>query len=176
MKNQINLSIQTLQEVQKKLQKKENNLKNNIKLATIDLMETTYELLIELYKNNNLINHTNTLYRELIDDGNGFRIWTNDWIVIFNEYGTGVKGSGTHPNSMNYKYNIDSKYKDKNGKWVYFNKTIDSFVTTQGMVAKHMFYDAEEIIKRYIKDYYNHAITCTLNDEQYQSFRSSLRK
>ena len=60
MKNQINLSVQSLQEFQKKIQKIESRLKNNIKLATMDLMETTYELLIELYKNNNLKNHINT--------------------------------------------------------------------------------------------------------------------
>ena len=74
MKNQINLSVQSLQEFQKKLQKIESRLKSNIKLATMDLMETTYELLIELYKNNNLKNHINTLHKEIISDGNGFRI------------------------------------------------------------------------------------------------------
>lgn len=176
MKNQINLSVQSLQEFQKKLQKIESRLKSNIKLATMDLMETTYELLIELYKNNNLKNHINTLHKEIISDGNGFRIWTNDWIVIFNEYGTGIIGSGTHPNSTGYQYNLQSQYKDKYGRWVYFNKKTESFITTKGMKAKHMYYDAEQIIKKYIGEYYNYAITCSVNDEQYQKFRNSLKE
>lgn len=172
----MNLSQKSIQELVKKLKKIENRLKFNIKLATKDLMEITYLLLVENFNLNNLSNHINSLKCTLIDNGNGFKIWTNDWIVIFNEYGTGIKGIDTHPDPGNYKYNIQSKYKDDKGRWKYYDKKRDKFFTTSGMKSKHMFYDVEEIIKNHLKDLYSSAINCSINDEQYNSFLTSIRE
>ena len=171
----MSLSKASIQESIKKIQRISDRLPKNIILATKDLMDASYDLLVEYYKKENLSNHISTLNKEIISDGYGFRLWTNDWIVIFNEYGTGVVGEGTHPDPKDYKYNIKTQYKDSTGKWVYFNDDLDSFITTRGMRAKHMFYDLEEQIKLYASKFYETAIECSLNDEQYQSFRESLR-
>ena len=138
-------------------------------------MEVSYDTLVKVYKENNLSNHINTIHKEITEKGFGFRIWTDDWVVIFNEYGTGVVGSGTHPNPGVYKYNVESKFKDQLGRWVYYNDDVDSYVTTAGMRAKHMFYDVESAIKKYAKEFYQTAIHLSINDKQYQSFRETLR-
>lgn len=138
-------------------------------------MDATYNLLVEIYNNQNLSNHIDTLNKEITDDGYGFRIWTEDFVVIFNEYGTGIVGDGTHPNPNGYKYNIKTEYKDSSGRWVYYKSDDNSFYTTKGMEAKHMFYDVEEQIKKYASDFYKTAINCAITDEQYKSFRDSLR-
>jgi len=137
-------------------------------------MNLSYNLMIEIFKRTNLSNHIKNLNKEITDNGYGFRIWTNDWVVIFNEYGTGIVGSGTHPNSQNYQYNIQTSYKDKNGRWVYYNEDIESYVSTYGMKAKHMFYDLEVMLKEKMKEFYSIATECAINDEQYQSFINSL--
>lgn len=137
-------------------------------------MEATYEALVEVFKDNNLSNHVDSLNKEITDNGYGFRIWTNDWIVIFNEYGTGVSGEGTHPNPKNYAYNIQTEYKDEFGRWTYYNDDIGSFVTTSGMPAKYMFYTVEQLIKENASSFYKSAINLAINNEQYQSFRKSL--
>lgn len=138
-------------------------------------MNATYESLVEIFKDNNLSGHVESINKEITDNGSGFRIWTNDWIVIFNEYGTGVKGEGTHPNPKGYTYNIKTKYKDELGRWVYFNNKTENFVTTSGMVSKHMFYDLEQILRENVKEFYNVALKLSINNKQYQAFRISLR-
>lgn len=137
-------------------------------------MENTYEILMQVLDSNNLSNHKNNVKKEMIDNNTGFRIWTNDWVIIFNEYGTGIVGSGTHPNPKNYEYNRSSDKKDEQGRWIYFNEHVNSYLTTSGMIAKHMFYDIEEAIKKYGKGFYSSAINLALNDKEYESFRESL--
>ena len=174
--NQIitNLSPKSIQEATIQLQKIKNRFQQNIKLATYDLMNLSYNLMIEIFEKTNLSNHIKNLNKEIIGNGYGFKIWTDDWVVIFNEYGTGIIGSGTHPNPQNYQYNIQTSYKDKNGRWVYYNDDIESYISTYGMKAKHMFYDLEILLKEKMKEFYSIATECAINDEQYQSFRNSL--
>lgn len=171
----MELSKSSIKNTIKKLQNIKNRTEQNMKLATIDLMNATYETLIKVLQENNLSKHINSINKEITFNGLGFRIWTNDWIIIFNEYGTGIKGQGTHPNSGDYQYNVKSQYKDEKGRWVYFNDDIDSFVTTSGMRAKHMFYDVQEALNKYAKEFYSSAINLAINDKQYQSFRNSLK-
>lgn len=146
-----------------------------MKLATIDLMNVTYDTLVKVLQVNNLSKHVSSINKELTNNGFGFRIWTTDMIIIFNEYGTGIKGEGTHPNPKDYKYNIQSEFKDENGRWVYYNDETGSYVTTSGMPAKHMFYDVEQALNKYAKQFYSTALNLALNDKQYQKFRNSLR-
>lgn len=171
----MNLSKKGIQETIKILQKINNRTEENMKLATKNLMEVTYETLVNVFNENNLSNHIESINKEITNNGLGFRIWTNDWIVIFNEYGTGIVGEGTHPKPNNYQYNVNTEFKDKFGRWVYFNENTNHFITTSGMPAKHMFYDVQELLNKYAKEFYSTAINLSLNDKQYQSFRNSLK-
>lgn len=171
----MQLSKKSIQETIAKVREIKNRTDENMKLATVSLMEATFESLVNVFKDNNLSNHINSLQKEINNNGYGFRIWTDDWIIIFNEYGTGIKGEGTHPNPSGYSYNIKTEYKDEFGRWVYYNDKTDSFITTSGMPAKHMFYDVEQLLKENAKEFYSTAVKLAINNEQYQTFRSSLR-
>ena len=170
----MDLSGKKIQEITKKLQNIENRIPENIKLATRDLMNVTYETLMQVFDANNLSNHKSAVQKDMIDNDMGFKIWTNDWVIIFNEYGTGIVGSGTHPNPKNYEYNKSSDSKDSQGRWIYFNEHANSYLTTSGMPAKHMFYDVEEAINKYAKEFYSSAINLALNNEKYHEFKKSL--
>ena len=147
----MELSKKSIQETIQRLQRIENKTQENFILATKDLMEAVYQALIDVFNSNNLSNHISSLNKELTDGGLGFRIWTNDWIVIFNEYGTGVKGEGTHQNSDGYKYNehkrteTEEKLNIPNNYWIYYKD--GDFYITNGMEAKHIFYDTEQTLK-----------------------------
>lgn len=172
----MNLSKKNIQKTIQKLEKVKNRTYKNFLLVTEDLMEITYQTLVDIFKNNNLSNHIGSLNKELINNGLGFRIWTNDWIVIFNEYGTGIKGIGTHPNPNNYEYNIKTEFKDEFGRWTYYNDDVGQYVTTNGMPAKHMFNDVENLLNECAKEFYSSAINLALDDKQYQTFRTSLKR
>ena len=47
---------------------------------------------------------------------------------------------------------ILSEFKDEFGRWIYYNDDLDSYITTSGMRAKHMFYDVEQAIRKYAKE------------------------
>lgn len=138
-------------------------------------MEATLSTLNEYFKQNNLSNHFQNVNGELLFDGYGFRVWTDDWVIIFNEYGTGIKGQGTHPNPDGYQYNVPSDSKDSQGRWVYRNKD-GEYRTTSGMEAKHIFYDIQQELNKYASDFLSTAINKSLKDEEYQSFKVSLRE
>ncbi len=167
------MSTKSIQEAIARLQRVEIRTKENIRLATEDLMYATYNLLCNILKENNLSNHIGSIQVEITDGGFGFRIWTNDWIIIFHEYGTGIVGSNSpHPNpTISWVY-------DKNGHgekgWKYRKKD-GTYGWTRGLPSKHIFYDVEQEIKKYAKDFYQTAINLAITDEQYQSFKNSLR-
>lgn len=170
----MELSKTSIQKTIKKLQNIKSRTSENMKLATIDLMGITFETLKKVLIANNLSNHIDEVKKEITNNGLGFRIWTTDMIIIFNEYGTGITGEGTHPEPKNYKYNVQSKFKDEKGRWVYYNDETLSYVTTDGMQAKHMFYDVEQALNSYASQFYSTAVNLALNDKQYQKFRKSL--
>lgn len=175
----MELSKKSIQEVIQRLQRIENRTQENFMLATKDLMEATYQALVDVFNSNNLSNHINSINRELTNDGLGFRIWTNDWIVIFNEFGTGISGQGTYPSSTCYSYNSHKPTEKEielnipENHWIYYKD--GKFYITSGMPAKHMFYDVERLLNEYVKEFYQSAIKLAINDEQYQSFKASLR-
>ena len=176
----MELSKKSIQQAIQRLQKIENKIVGNVELATKDLMKATLQMLEDIFVENNLGNHIDSLKSELIENGTGFRIWCNDWIVIFNEYGTGVRGEGTHPNPNGYKYNqhkrteTEEKLHIPENYWLYYKD--GNFYITNGMEAKRMFYDTEQALKEVAKEFYNVAINRAINDEQYQSFKTSLRR
>lgn len=128
-------------------------------------MYATYNELIKLLEENNLGNHTGSVITEISSDRLGFKIYSNDWILVFHEFGTGI-------------YNErESKTK---GAWTYYNEKYTNekgthFFTTYGMPAKHIFYEVEEALKETAKEFYSVALNCALKDESYQNFKKSLR-
>ena len=154
-----------MEEAVKKLQSIENKTKENFQEATKDLMNATYEELIKLLNENNLSNHVSSVKAELSSDKLGFKIYTNDWIIVFHEFGTGIYNSNKVTTNHSWTY-----YNEK-----YTNSRGTHFFTTIGMPPKHIFYEVEESLKEVAKEYYSVALNKALKNESYQSFKESLR-
>lgn len=86
-----------------------------------------------------------------IPTGREGRVYTNLEYAPYVEFGTGVKGNGTYP------YSIDGftlTYKDKG--WCYYSDKLDKWIYTKGQVAQPYMYPAlknnEKRIKQIFKD------------------------
>ena len=114
--------------------------------------------MVEIFEKNNLQNHVGEIHSELTHGGLGFRIWTKDWVVFFNEYGTGI-------------YNLNGI--TTNHKWVYCKD--DTFYTTIGQRPKFMFSTLDKEIRRVIGDEYRTCIHLAWSQKSYEDFRASMR-
>ena len=121
-------------------------------------MLITYLRLVEEFKNNNLENHIDSIKYELINDGNGFKIFCNDWVVFFNEYGTGI-------------YN--SLGGGRQDPWTYFKD--GEFFTTQGQRPKFVWLAVKRELEQVAREYYDIALKYAVEQKSYEDFKSSLR-
>ena len=90
-------------------------------------------------KNNITLHHENIYYKydKTINEG---RVWTDDIVIIFNEFGTGIKGSQDEwANAMGYQVNLSGKGEEG---WRFYNEEHDYGGLTHGIVSKHMFINA----------------------------------
>lgn len=72
------------------------------------------------------------------------KVYTNLYYAAYVEYGTGPKGSGTHPNANGINYKSES--------WKYYNEAIGKIVTTEGQEAHRYMYNAVRDLERdYVK-------------------------
>lgn len=121
-------------------------------------MLITYLKLCEAYKANNLSNHIQTIKYELIKGGKGFRIQSDDWVVFFNEYGTGIY------NDNGVQTNLWTYYKAEEGK----------FYTTQGQRPKHIWRDIEAELREQAQGMYKTAISYALEQKSYSEFAGKI--
>ncbi len=157
--------------------------RKNINIFSSDDIESTRKMLDELsnyLSSNQMIEElTNMAYGEVIKNvseysknhlgtintevaGNVGRVYTNDSVLIYNEYGTGVVGSqNPHPETDGWQYDINSHgdigwwYQD-NGEWHW----------TKGLPARQGFYDAREKMKQIVGDKINLTIEKIFNYEK----------
>lgn len=91
-------------------------------------------------------NHISNIFMDFT--GNEGRVYTNDEVLIYNEYGTGIVGyKAPHPNTINgkeiFRYNTEGQdgkggwWYEENGDWHY----------TQGLPARQGFYLSREELK-----------------------------
>ena len=150
----MELSKQSLEKAIKQINKFKTNfqagIKNSIKVAT----EAMYNKVLEHCYENGIENHTDAIHWDYDDEKNVGRVWTYDWVIIFNEMGTGIVGSGSpHPNPngsfKNWKYDVN-EHGEKGWK---YPKSDGSYGWTQGLPSRHMFFDAFEDIKNELGEY-----------------------
>ena len=143
-----------MEEARKQILKFKDNYKkginNSIKAAT----EAMYEKVLQHCYENGISRAEDVVHWEYNDETNVGRVWTNDWVIIFNEMGTGIVGSqNQHPNPSpafkGWKYDVN-EHGDMG--WRY-PKPDGTYGWTRGLPSRHMFYDAFEDIKNELGDY-----------------------
>lgn len=149
---QTNLSASQVNQLKKQLEKlKEaynNGCKNLVEYATRRL----YELFVENCKIHNIESPENRIQFEYIKETNIGRVFTDDIVIIFNEFGTGIKGvQDEWANQYGYIVNKSGKGEfgwwyptDENDpnpyKWLDPNGQLRAL--THGLESRHMLYDA----------------------------------
>lgn len=130
------------------------NFNNSIKQGSLNAVEHLTLAFFESVKShcysNNVVNDVDDIHYDYNNATNIGRVYTSNYVVIFNEMGTGIVGSNNpHPNpKLEWKYDVNN-HGEKG--WIYKKKD-GSYGWTKGLPAKHMFYDAFEEIKAEAKD------------------------
>ncbi len=114
---------------------------------------------------NGINNHTDNIYAEYDEATNTGRIYTNDFVIIFNEMGTGITGKNNpHPNPSkdftNWKYDVN-EHGEKG--WRY-PKEDGTFGWTKGLPSRHMFYDTYNQLKDILGETISVEIAKTMDD------------
>lgn len=148
----MELSIESLNKAKKLLQNFENNYKQGIKNAIKTATEAMYNKVLQYCYDNGISNHTDAIHWEFDEDKNIGRVWTNDWVLIFNEMGTGIVGSeNPHPKLGTWRYDVN----EHGEKGWFYPKEDGTYGWTRGLPSRHMFYSAFEDIKNEIGEYVN---------------------
>lgn len=146
-KQSLEKSIRLLNEFKNNYQK---GIHNSIKVAT----EAMYNKVLEHCYENGIYLHTDAIHWDYDDNTNTGKVWTYDWVLIFNEMGTGIVGSeNPHPSSdgifKNWKYDVN-EHGEKGWK---YPKKDGTYGWTSGLPSRHMFYSAFEDIKNELGNY-----------------------
>ena len=145
----IELSKQSLERAEKLIKEFANEYEQGIKDAIRTATEAMYEKVLEYCHDSEIYNHIDAIHWEYDEETNVGRVWTNDWVLLFNEYGTGIVGSqNPHPNANGWKYDMN----EHGERGWYYPKGDGTYGWTKGLPSKHMFYDAFEDIKDLIGD------------------------
>ena len=136
----VSLNKQSLQKASKKLKQFGKNLKSNIEIDIEKVTKKLYDKIIENCKDNNITIHDSNIYWEYDKNTNIGKVWTDDIVIQFNEFGTGIMGTqDSWANTFNYKVNQSGKGDEG---WFFENKDHLYKGITHGIESKHMFYNA----------------------------------
>lgn len=147
-----NLSINQIQQLKNQITKLkeayDRGCENLVQYAT----ERLYELFVQNCEKYNIENSDSRINYSYNINAKIGRVWTDDMVIIFNEFGTGIKGTQDEwADSYNYKVNASGKGEqgwwyptdelDPNPhKWKDDNGQLRAL--THGLDSRHMLYDA----------------------------------
>lgn len=135
----IELSDQSLEKARKELQKFKESYSLAIKNIIRNATEKAYDKVIDYCIQGNLGEYTSKIFCEYDYENNVGRIWSDDLVIILNEFGTGIVGTqDAYADAHNYTVNMSGK--GESG-WAFPTKD-GGFKWTHGIKSKHMFYQA----------------------------------
>lgn len=147
----MELSTKSLNEAKKQLQDFADSYKrgisNSIKAAT----EGLYQKVLFYCYENRLGEYVGDIHWEYDEQKNIGRVWvtstgenSDGFIIILNEFGTGIKGTQDEYASQ-HGYTVNESGKGEQG-WAFPTKN-GEFKWTHGIESRHMFYQAFQDIK-----------------------------
>ena len=115
-------------------------VQDGTQLGIEETLKETYEFICNKMKANNLEDHVSSVEWKYDSLKNSGYIKTNDIVIIFHEFGTGIKGTQDEwANAFDYQVNQSGK--GEKG-WFFYNKKNNYGGITHGLVSKHIFYEA----------------------------------
>lgn len=126
-------------------------LNEGVSLGVEEATVKLYDLIIKNCAENNITLHHQYIYCEYDKIKHEGRVWTDDIVIIFNEFGTGIKGTQDEwANELGYQVNASGKGEEG---WSFYNKEHNYGGITHGIRSKHMFINAlQEIEPELAKD------------------------
>lgn len=113
-----------------------NGVNLGIENATIEC----YELICKKLAENNLSNHIGNVAMRYDRETKTGKISTTDIVIIFHEFGTGIKGTQDEWASL-FDYTVNASGKGEKG-WYFKNETNGYEGITHGLTTKHIFYES----------------------------------
>lgn len=121
------------------LRKIERNFEKSVNDGLRKTTEVAYKRVIDNASYNHIVNHLGSINYEYDSKSKVGRVWSNDPVIIYNEFGTGIVGTQDEwANKFGYQVNASGKGE---AGW-YYPKEDGSFGFTHGLPSRHMFYDA----------------------------------
>lgn len=140
VKLQANLSKNSLNNLIKEVELYGKNLQQGIKLGVSDCTELLYKTIIKKMSECNLDSKTDKVYQKYDKATNVGKVYTNDIVIMFHEFGTGIKG--TQDDWANtFDYTVNASGKGESG-WYFYNEEHNYGGITHGLTTKHIFYNS----------------------------------
>lgn len=161
----MELSQKNLKEAKKQLldirKAYEKGIGNAIEKATVEL----YNFVIAYCQEYGIENDIKDIQYKYDETTNAGRVWTHNWVIIFNEMGTGITGKqNPHPNPSepfkSWKYDVN----EHGEKGWYYPKGDGTYGWTKGLPSRHMFNSAFEDMKQEFGDIVSVEIRKTVGD------------
>lgn len=147
-----NLSVNQIEQLKKQIEKIKQALNNGCEDFVEYATQRLYELFVKNCKTHNISNPEGRIYIDYDKETKIGRVYTDDMVIIFNEFGTGIKGTQDEWANL-YDYQVNQSDKGLMGWWY---PTDDSDpnphkwktpngelrALTHGLDSRHMLYDA----------------------------------
>lgn len=155
----IELSSKSLREAKKLLQDFEDSYKKGIRNSIKAATEGLYKKVLAYCYENRLGEYVDGIHWEYDESKNIGKVWVNNdgeessgFILILNEFGTGIKGVQDEYASK-HGYQVNESGKGETG-WA-FPTQDGKYKWTHGIPSRHMFYQAFQDIKEEFGDIVN---------------------
>lgn len=140
------LSTNSFRHLAKQVELYKERVNKGVGLGVKEATERLYELIIKNCEENNITIHHSNIYYDYDSTKNVGRVWTDDIVIIFNEFGTGIKGTQDEwASSLGYEVNASGK--GEKG-WYFYNQEHNYGGLTHGIRSKHIFYNALQEIEK----------------------------
>ena len=133
------------------LKKIEKSFEKSVDEGLKKTTEVAYKRVIDNASYNHIDNHLSSIEKEYDSSSKTGKVFSNDPVIIFNEFGTGIRGTQDEwADKFGYQVNASGKgesgwfyptnEEDDNPYKHYYNGQLYGF--THGLPSRHMFYDA----------------------------------
>ena len=137
-----NLSRNSFKQIVKELKDYKMKLNKGAELGIEEASLKLYDLILEKMDSYNLSDHKGEVKHEKITIGRhqAYKVYTNDIVIMFHEFGTGIKGTNDKW-ANTFGYIVNASGKGEKG-WYFYNKKNNYGGITHGLTSKHIFYEA----------------------------------
>lgn len=161
-KLQATLSKNSFNQLAKQVEMFGSQYIKGIQIGVEEATKQLYETIIKKLNDNNLSNHIGNVYYSYDNLARIGKVWTDDIVIIFHEFGTGVKGTQDNWASL-FDYQVNQSGKGEKG-WYFYNENGDYGGITHGLSTKHIFYESLMEIKKQLPKTMSVSVSRTIGE------------